>query len=90
MERNKNRTPLRRLGPGACRCCSPSGVLGEGEHAVLGSWGPGSALPRRLFHYLGGFSFFSTDRIVTEQQQEDCYGCFLNTQWEEPLLSFAA
>lgn len=91
MERNKNRIPLRGLGLSVCRRCSPTGMLRDGEHAMLGSWGRGSALPQMAFSAFGeGILFFSTDRIVTEQQQEACYGCFLSTQWEELLLSFAA
>lgn len=74
MESSKNRTPLRSLGPSICRGCSPTGMLRDGEHAGLGFWGCGSALPKRCFLYLGGIFFFPTDRIVTEQQQEDCYG----------------
>lgn len=61
---------------------SPAGLLG-----------PWLCLSQMLFSVLRGedfFFFFSIDRIVTEQQQEDCYGCFVNTQWEEPPLSFAA
>lgn len=69
MERNKNRTPLRSLGLSICRCCSPTGMLRDGKHAVLGFWSCGSDLPEWCF---GGIFFFSTDRIVTEQQQEAC------------------